>query len=67
MSKADDEVKFVQYLLEDGGKLREYCVTTDHGHQYWRFITGNGAIHYWVDMSRENLTKLGVDKDYGDR
>lgn len=64
MNKADREAKFVQELLNDGGKVKEYGVTYEHGHNCWYFLTGNNRIRYWSDMSRENLHKLGVSDDY---
>lgn len=66
--KVDQERDFVQELLDDGGKVKEYCAMYGEGRAarflYWQFVTGNGHVRYWTDMSRDNLRKLGVADDY---
>lgn len=64
MKKADREARFVQELLDDGGKVKSYGATYHRGNYYWCFMTGNHTMRYWTNMSRENLRKLGVADDY---
>lgn len=59
-----EEDRFVQELLNDGGKVREYRAMFEGNRLYWEFVTGNGHYRYWTDMDRENLRKLGVRDDY---
>ena len=59
MKKAEAEKLFVKELLQAGGV--ELCYRMcEYGNWYYCFDLKDGTRRYWTNMSKENLSKLGV-------